>query len=206
MTTEKDDSSNKKEICQWCGKEASSYNSIFVPGENKNLRICLHCYNREISKAAGIEYEDIQLHPVVIRDIDDIDHEFHFSLRLMGEQQVLSAFEVKGKFPAGYEFSMIGETENGIFSLFSKLYERMLKTLNRKHIFKNAGIDQWQITDDDKVRGQISCIDDEVGHSRVPILMIDGKKIAWDEFGKMLMTYEGFNFKLQIFDQSDEMD
>jgi hypothetical protein len=35
--------------------------------------------------------------------------------------------------------------------------------------------------------------------------VIDGKKIKWDEFGRMLMTYEGFNFKLEIFDKSDEI-
>jgi len=31
------------------------------------------------------------------------------------------------------------------------------------------------------------------------------KEIKWDEFGRMLMTYEGFNFKLEIFDKSDEI-
>ncbi len=37
-------------------------------------------------------------------------------------------------------------------------------------------------------------------------LIIDGKEITWEDFGQMLMTYEGCNFKLQIFDESDEMD
>jgi len=31
------------------------------------------------------------------------------------------------------------------------------------------------------------------------------KEIRWDEFGRMLMTYEGFHFKLEIFDRSDEI-
>jgi hypothetical protein len=33
----------------------------------------------------------------------------------------------------------------------------------------------------------------------------DGKEISWRQFGQMLMTYEGFNFKLEIFDKSDEI-
>ncbi|MDL1981242.1 MAG: hypothetical protein LWX02_07200 [Deltaproteobacteria bacterium] len=45
--------------------------------------------------------------------------------------------------------------------------------------------------------------DDDYGHQ--PLIVIDGKKIKWDEFGRMLMTYEGFNFKLEIFDKSDEI-
>ena len=45
--------------------------------------------------------------------------------------------------------------------------------------------------------------DDNYGHQ--PLIVIDGKEIKWDEFGRMLMTYEGFNFKLEIFDKSDEI-
>ncbi|MHC4270656.1 MAG: DUF7713 domain-containing protein [Planctomycetota bacterium] len=33
---------------------------------------------------------------------------------------------------------------------------------------------------------------------------MDGKEIPWHEFGKMLMTYEGFNFRLDIFDRFEE--
>jgi hypothetical protein len=34
--------------------------------------------------------------------------------------------------------------------------------------------------------------------------VIDGKELSWEEFGRMLMTYEGFQFKLAILDRSDE--
>ena len=196
----------EKDKCQWCGNDAPAYNSIYVPGEDKNLQICLHCYNKEISKAAGIEYEDIQLHPVVLKDLDGMDHEFRFSLRLMGGQQVLCAHEVKADLSSGYEFKMIGETKEGIFPLFSRLYEQMLKSLSRKHISRNTEIDQWQITGDDTVRGQISSVGYDDAQGPNPILIIDGKKITWDEFAQMVLTYEGFNFKLQIFDQNDEKD
>jgi hypothetical protein len=37
------------------------------------------------------------------------------------------------------------------------------------------------------------------------LIVIDGKEIRWDEFGRMLRTFEGFNFKLEIFDRSEEM-
>ncbi len=193
--------------CTYCGIEVKDYNdSIMVPSENGYISLCLRCYNKEISKAAGIEYEDIPLHPVVIKDTDGIEHEFHFSLRLMGDQQVLSSYEVKGADSNGYEFNTIGDTEDGIFPLFSKLYARMLKALGRKHIYKDTETDSWQMTEDDVVRGRIDCAEDSYDHSMIPMLVIDGKEISWKEFGHMLMTFEGFNFKLQIFDQSDEID
>jgi len=45
------------------------------------------------------------------------------------------------------------------------------------------------------------------GHNedgRVPCLVIDGKELSWKEFGRMLMTYEGLHFKLEIFERFDE--
>ena len=45
--------------------------------------------------------------------------------------------------------------------------------------------------------------EDYYGHP--PLIVIDGKELRWDEFGRMLMTYEGFHFKLEIFDRSEEM-
>lgn len=46
--------------------------------------------------------------------------------------------------------------------------------------------------------------DDDRG-GRVPLLVIDGREINWDEFGRMLMSFEGSQFKLSIADKSDEL-
>jgi hypothetical protein len=34
--------------------------------------------------------------------------------------------------------------------------------------------------------------------------VIDGKELSWHEFGRMLMTYEGLHYKLEIFEGSEE--
>ncbi len=57
-------------------------------------------------------------------------------------------------------------------------------------------------TDKDIVRGHIAW-DEEAG-GELPCLVIDGKELSWHEFGRMLMTYEGFHFKLEIFEGSEE--
>jgi hypothetical protein len=35
--------------------------------------------------------------------------------------------------------------------------------------------------------------------------MVDGREITWDEFGCMLMSFEGWQFKLNIGDKSEEL-
>jgi len=40
----------------------------------------------------------------------------------------------------------------------------------------------------------------------IPGLVIDGKEFSWEELGRMLMSYEGFQFQLKIYDKCDEID
>jgi len=37
-----------------------------------------------------------------------------------------------------------------------------------------------------------------------PIVIIDGKPFTWDEFGRMITSYEGWQFRLKIVDKTDE--
>ena len=49
-----------------------------------------------------------------------------------------------------------------------------------------------QISDHRVVQGMIGW--DEAQAGRVPLLSIDGREITWDELGRMLMSYEGWQF------------
>ena len=39
----------------------------------------------------------------------------------------------------------------------------------------------------------------------VPLLIIDGREITWDKLGRMLMSFEGWQFKLTVGDKSEEL-
>ena len=40
---------------------------------------------------------------------------------------------------------------------------------------------------------------------RAPLLIIDGREVTWDEFGRMLMSFEGWQFNLNLVDKSEEL-
>lgn len=46
---------------------------------------------------------------------------------------------------------------------------------------------------------------DESEDGYVPLVVVDGREITWEEFGHMLMSFEGWQFKLDIFDPCDEV-
>jgi hypothetical protein len=46
---------------------------------------------------------------------------------------------------------------------------------------------------------------DDEQDGRVPLLVIDGREISWEQFGRMFMSFEGWQFKLEIRDRSEEI-
>ena len=53
------------------------------------------------------------------------------------------------------------------------------------------------------VRGRID--GDPAEDSSGPLLVIDGREVTWEHFGRMLMSFEGWQFRLEIHDRSDEI-
>jgi hypothetical protein len=113
----------------------------------------------------------------------------------------LDAFELRDGYPAGYQFQAIGDPEGDLLALLGRLIEKMRRALSIQHVIDGElGL---EIADHQVVRGKIGWDEDQDG--RVPLLIIDGREITWEEFGRMCMTYEGWQFKLQIHDKSEEV-
>ena len=138
-----------RERCEICGNHVPGFNTVYLSSEEKLTLVCLKCYNQRISDSTGFDYEHVEFEPIMIKDIDGVDHKFHFTVRLLGDRVAIDTFEIKDGHPGGYEFSVIGDIEKELFELFGKLFERIRQTLNRKHIYWSATTQKWKITDDD---------------------------------------------------------
>ena len=53
------------------------------------------------------------------------------------------------------------------------------------------------------MRGRVEW--DDARNGGVPLLIIDRREIGWNEFGRMLMSFEGWQFKLTIKHKSEEL-
>ena len=74
--------------------------------------------------------------------------------------------------------------------VLGRLIEKMRRALSTEH--PTDGEHGLQIADHRVVRGRIEWVDARNG--RVPLLIIDGREIGWDEFGHMLTIFEGWQF------------
>jgi hypothetical protein len=136
-----------------------------------------------------------------LTDADGVKHWFHFRTRLFGPGIALDAFEFPDAWGGGYRFQVIGEPDDDQMQLFVQLLEKMRRALAQKHIV--TGADAWGIADHHTLRGRIGS--ERRGRKLMPVVVVDGKAIPWDMLGQMLLTYEGFQFKLEVRDMAAEV-
>ena len=200
------DSAIKQEKCEFCGEYVPSYSTIYVAPEKEYLCSCLACFNKRMAEYSDTDFDHVDFEPIILKDTKGVEHEFHFTVRHLGDRIGIDSFEIKDGHRGCYEFSLIGGIDKEIFNLFGKLFERMRRGLNRDHLEWSSITNNWQISKGNVVRARIdSDLESYEDYGHPPLIVIDGKEIRWDEFGRMLMTYEGFHFKLEIFDRSEEM-
>ncbi len=191
-------------ICNSCKREVRSFDGVNLTEESGSRFLCSKCYNEAIAKECNLDFTHISFEPVSFLGNNQESHTFNFRTHLFGDNVSIEAFEIRDNVPHGYVFAVDGETEESIsnlFNLFAKLVDRIKRSIEINHI-KKGEFARYQITDKGIVRGQISW--DEETNGELPLLVIDGKELSWNEFGRMLMTHEGFHFRLDIFDRFEE--
>ncbi len=193
----------RKIKCEGCGRQRPSFEIVqYGSMERRYKRLCRRCFNTEAATAAGLDgFEHVEFEPIRLTDSEGKPHEFHFRTFLFGSGVALDAFELRKGDPAGYQFQVIAEPEEDLLALLGRLIEKMRRALAIKHIDDSEhGL---QIAGAKVVRGLIDW-DEERGGS-TPLFVIDGQEISWEEFGRMIAGFEGFQFKLEIHDKSEEI-
>ena len=187
--------------CEECGKEVAGHESVSLSSSGGEARLlCWRCFNTETAEAMGlVGFRHVDFEPVRLTGSRGRQHEFHIRTRLMGPGVALDAYEVRSGAPAGYEFHMMGEAEEDLFTMLGRLVEKIKRALAVKHVKRGRmGLEVvGQV-----VRGRIEWDDAEEG--RVPMMVVDGKGVSWEEFGRMLMVFEGWQFRLEVLDLSEE--
>ena len=194
---------NQQTRCDGCSQITPSYEIVHYGSPERGYRqLCSHCFNTLVAELDGLDgFENARFEPVGLADCAGEVNQFHFRTRLFGPGVSVDAFELRDGSPSGYQFQIIGDPQDDLLVLLGRLIERIRRALSVKHIVDGA-LGQ-QIADHRVVRGLIEW--DDASEGRLPRLVIDGREITWEDFGRMLMTYEGWQFKLHLHDKSEEV-
>jgi hypothetical protein len=194
----------RTERCEDCGHQVPAYDAVqLTVSAKQSRRICTRCFNALMAKRVGVEFEHPDFTPLVFEDAAGTPHEFHFRTRHCGDHVAVEAFEITDQRAGGWEFQVLGDPSDDPITIFRRLFERMRRALGRAHIEETVhGPQVARSAEGWVVRGQIAWDDEENG--RVPRLVIDGKGYSWDELGHMVMSFEGFRLKMEVYDRSEE--
>ena len=86
--------------------------------------------------------------------------------------------------------------------MMARLITRKRAALSVRHL-KDDGDGFGLGIADFLVKGHVASDDEHDG--RLPLLAIDGQEVSWDTLGRMLMPFEGWQFKLEIRDSGEEI-
>jgi len=139
---------------------------------------------------------------VSIRDAYGMVRYFSIKKRLHSGGISMVAEEFKS---FGYRFAVHGKLECDQGQLFLQLIDKaeraMMESFIQEGRFPNG--QRYYSLKKDRLVGIVESNREEDG---TPVLIVDGKPFTWEEIGKLLMSYEGFQLKVEAVDISDEIE
>jgi hypothetical protein len=189
--------------CETCHQPTAAHDVVnYGSIEGGYRRLCGRCFNLSAASRLGLkDFGHVGFEPVCMVDARGGEHEFHFRTRLIGPGMALDAFELLNGIPGGYRFQAIGEVEDDPLALLSGLISRMRRSLSLTH-FEDTGHGP-QVSDRLTLRGIVDS--DPDNDARLPLVVVDGREFTWEELGRMVATFEGWQFKLEFRDLSEEL-
>ncbi|MCJ7840463.1 hypothetical protein MUB24_05925 [Lederbergia sp. NSJ-179] len=183
-------------FCDRCGNENTK---IALSGKTEQAVLCTNCFNEMIASEIGVT---VETYPEAISIKDGGGNIRTFAIDKIFMPTGISMEAVENKMD-GYKFSVLGEFDCNQRMLFKKLVKKV------KDGVANTYLEEEKISGHrfltmvgDRVIGRIEYNEE----SDTPLLNIDGRPYTWEEIGKMMMSKEGFQFRLDIVDITDEFE
>ena len=189
--------------CDACRQPTPAHDVVnYGSMEGGYRQLCGRCFNEAAASRLGLQgFEHVDFEPVCMVDARGVKHEFQFRSWLCGTGLAIDAFELRDGSPAGYRFQVIGEPDDDPLELLGKLIGKMRRALALTHL-EDTDLGP-QVNDGLVLLGTVDS-DPEEDHG-VPMVVVDGSELSWDELGRMVATFEGWQFKLEFRDRSDEV-
>ena len=184
--------------CDHCASKQATihFNSI---GFGQEEVLCSNCFNEKLANELDVSLID---NPTLIIFKDKNQKSRHFYVEKMLFPTGIS-IEANENNAYGYRFAVHGKLDCDQNALFEQLFEKIQQGLSTTYVkqgeFPNG--QQYHTMKSDVLVGRIESSEE---NWNVPTMVIDGKPYSWEEFGKMMMSNEGFQLRMEIFDITDD--
>ena len=95
----------------------------------------------------------------------------------------------------GYRLALMGDHDADVGSMFAQLRRRVRAAIGRQYLEHSRHRDGW-IMRGMEVEGRLVWRDELPGYD----VVVDGRRLSWEEFGATLEPFEGWAFRLSMHD------
>ncbi len=157
--------------------------------------LCDGCFDERISAATGWPRLPAPPAPVVVvAGADRRQHRLRF--RLWRTPGGISAEAIEespdGDGDEGFHLRVFGEHDADPAVLLAELDERVRAEVGRRYLERDE--DRWQVAGSE-VAGRVGW-----GSGGPPDVVVDGRRLSWEEFGQAVASFEGWWFRITFGD------
>lgn len=162
--------------------------------------LCDRCVDERISEFTGMPRLPDPPSDEVFTGPDDRAHRFRFRLWRAPTGVSVEAAEIDCPAGEGYQFKLLGEHDADVDSLLDNLRERIRAGISSVDLEPNPDREGWMLTGE-TVSGRFQWNDG--GDNGKPYdVVVDGRRLTWEEFGNAFEGLEGWGFTVRIDDLS----
>jgi hypothetical protein len=185
-------------ICDRCKKQEAK---IIMTYEDGNEHFCLSCYNKQMETELNMKLAQ-QPDSFSVNDHNGKSRSFHVQVKLDSIGIFMEAVE---KVDNGYLFGVHGERACNQAELFAKLVDKVKRGIQTTYVTERRTPDGYQIQTikDDQVVGRL---DYDPLNEDGPLVVIDGKPYTWEQLGRLVRQFEGFQVQMKFFDGTEEVE
>lgn len=171
--------------------------------------LCDRCLNVRISARTGWPLLPDPPPVEVVRAADGREVRFRYRLTWAPSGGISAQAEEADQPPGdGFRFEVYGEHDRDPEAVLTQLRRIVQREVGRTYLQpdgfgEEVGGSAWTIAGDE-VAGRVDWSGDDM--VREPSVVIDGRRFDWDEFGRMVASFEGWEFRLLLGDSSAAAD
>ena len=185
-------------LCDQCESNAAK---VRFGNEPDSVDLCMDCYNQLMADELEVDPEPL-IESFSLKDYQGTTRTFYVERRLDPIGIFLEAVE---NIEYGYKFAVHGDLNCNQQDLLNKLMDKTRKGIRIQYVEK--GVFPNGQTYNSIIKNQIiGLIEYDETSEGAPLVIIDGKPFTWEKFGKMIMSYEGFQIKVKMYDNTDDVD
>lgn len=167
--------------------------------------LCDRCADRRMAAVTGFPLLPDPPPPVDLADGVGVPRRFRFRVWRAVTGIEVELVEERADTPdVGYRFAVLGSHDADVPALFDAVVARATASLaTGPHLEPTTHRTGWQVA------GNVAEGRFEWGPGRADDdpydVVIDGRRLTWDEFGRTLASFEGWRFRLLIEDRCDDL-